>query len=96
MMLDSVEKLQVYLTGLEGTLTRRNKRIAQLEGELEHPEPVGDVLQKLLDKEYRKGWNACANRMTVIVTEAALSLQEIRKGAFGLFLSGDSSKKDLK
>lgn len=60
--LDTVEKLQIHIEGLQATLTKRNARIAQLEAKLALPVDLGPELEKKLEKAYKTGWQKCARQ----------------------------------
>jgi regulator of replication initiation timing len=58
--LDNVEKLQIHIEGLQATLTKRNKRIAELEAKLAVPIDLGPEVKKKLEQAYKDGWKKCA------------------------------------
>lgn len=88
MHLDTDEALKVHIEGLQATLTKRNARIADLEARLAIPVDLPENIQKMIDKAYKDGWEACSQELMEITREAAMNLGKVHKKASKFFMKG--------
>lgn len=85
---DKHDGLLVQVKGLQKLVAERRDRIMQLEEQLENLKrnPVASAAEQ---KSFKNGWKACADAMQDLSRKAALSLREIDKEAFQLWLDGE-------
>jgi hypothetical protein len=84
--LSGPEHLVAHIVGLEATLTKRNKRIAELEAIIADANYVNDPR---LRRAYKEGWKDCAGLIMESTAQAARELGKVRKDAFEIYLQGD-------
>ena len=82
------ESLLIHIEGLQATLAKRNKRIAELEQQIVELKnnPVAGAAEKAA---YKKGWQAAASHLSVTIRELAFELRKIDKEAFHIYLDGE-------
>lgn len=88
MKIDDREGLIVHIEGLQATLTKRNKRIEELEQRVIDAEN-GDLPKTALERAYKDGWEACAGRLMETARVAAQSLGKVRRDAFEVMLEAE-------
>jgi hypothetical protein len=79
------ENLIIHIEGLQATLTKRNKRIAELEAMLAG-EGQDERQQRALDRARKEGWQACSEHLMSVTAEAARQLGKVRRDAWDLYL----------
>lgn len=81
------DKQAAHVAGLEAIIRQKNEKIARLEEQVaaggESP-----IVQRRIKKAYKDGWEDAANRMMNITHQAAISLRDLRSGAFETILEG--------
>lgn len=80
------ESLIIHIEGLQVTLGKRNRRIAELEEKLASPEFINTVA---VQKAYKRGWQEASQTMMKLSTDAAKSLRQIREDAWRVYLEGE-------
>ena len=83
-----LEAMSIHIEGLQVTLTKRNKRIEELEAQVAALKK-SPITEPALKKAYRNGWQDCAMHLKETAREAARKLREIDKKAFELYLEGE-------
>lgn len=82
------DKQAAHVAGLEAIIRQKNEKIARLEEQVaaggESP-----IVKRRVKKAYKDGWEDAANRMMGITHQAAISLRDLRAGAFETLLEGD-------
>lgn len=84
----NLENLHIHIEGLQGTLAKRNARIAELELQVAalkaNPSAAANT-----SKAYKSGWKDCAGHLMGTTHKLAQELALVRKDAFRLYLDGD-------
>lgn len=83
-----LEAMSIHIEGLQVTLTKRNKRIEELEAQVVALKK-SPITEPALKKAYRSGWQDCAMHLKETALDAARKLREIDKQAFDLYLEGE-------
>lgn len=86
MQIDDRESLIIHIEGLQATLTKRNARIAVFGGQLRNPEILTEQAK---EREYRRGWEACASHLMGATLTLARELGKTRKEAFEAYIAYD-------
>jgi hypothetical protein len=84
----SIERLHIHIEGLEGTLRKRNAKIAELEAKLADPSLIDGPLVK---RAYKNGWQACANELSKATLDAATHLKQIKNEAWQMYIRGEQT-----
>lgn len=85
MNIDDREGLIVHIEGLQATLTKRNKRIEELEQQLASAEN-GELAKTALKRAYKDGWEACSGELAEATRIGAVALGNIRRDAFDIMM----------
>lgn len=88
MQIDDREGLIVHIEGLQATLTKRNKRIEELNQRVIDAEN-GDLPKAALERAYKDGWEACAGSLMETARIGAQALGKVRRDAFEVMLEAE-------
>ena len=85
---DQQSALAAHIEGLQRTLTKRNKRIAELEARLEG-EGESEFIERLKQQAYSRGYRAAGGNLMEATRKFGMLLEGVHKEAFQVYLDGD-------
>ena len=83
------EAAKRHIEDLQAFLTKRNVQIENLSARLEEA-LTGEPNQKALAAAYKRGWQAAAAELMTTTQTAALSLGQLRKDAWAIYLKAEN------